>query len=398
VRILIIAEGDLGGALSGTERVVMGHATELIRRGHQVMVMAFGEDSPCTVGTIQGVPVRQYRMSFKAPWTTRRRLRRLPEGEMPDLLLAYQPFAAAGIPRSGSWREVPLCYVALATWEDEYAVRQGASRKPRPWVPIMMRLRGWIEEISLRRASRILVLSRFTQSCVQAAHPKVDGAFRVVPGGVDADRFRPVAERMAVRRVLGLPERNILLLTVRNLEPRMGLENLLRAYRLARAKHPDLTLAIGGKGPLDRTLRALAEELGVAPHVHFLGYIPDDVLPRYYQTADLFILPTTAHEGFGLVTVEALACGTPVLGTPVGATPEILGEVDAALLAYDASPEALAHGIDRWLARHDQDALRARCRAVAERRYSWVAVGQGLEQVFREAVGKTRGGGEWKER
>src|SRR5207249_11624167 len=60
----------------------------------------------------------------------------------------------------------------------------------------------------------------------------------------------------------------------------------------------------------------------------FLGFIPDETLPSYYHAADVFVLPTRELEGFGLVTVEALACGTPVLGTPVGATPEVLSGLE----------------------------------------------------------------------
>ena len=71
-------------------------------------------------------------------------------------------------------------------------------------------------------------------------------------------------------------------------------------------------------------------QLGLDKHVTFLGFVPDADLPRYYQAADVFVLPTRELEGFGLVTAEALACGTPVLGTPVGATPELLEPLDAA--------------------------------------------------------------------
>src|SRR5207249_11052699 len=81
----------------------------------------------------------------------------------------------------------------------------------------------------------------------------------------------------------------------------------------------------------------------------FLGFIPDETLPSYYHAADVFVLPTRELEGFGLVTVEALACGTPVLGTPVGATPEVLSGLDASLVFRGISAEIMAEDLLRFL-------------------------------------------------
>lgn len=83
----------------------------------------------------------------------------------------------------------------------------------------------------------------------------------------------------------------------------------------------------------------------------YLGFIPEEELPAYYQTADLFVLPTAELEGFGLVTIEALSCGTPVLATPLGANPEVLSALGAEFLCKDKTVEAIAECINRWLDR-----------------------------------------------
>ena len=119
---------------------------------------------------------------------------------------------------------------------------------------------------------------------------------------------------------MGLPEDKFILFTVRNLVPRMGLENLISAFEIVQSGRTDLLLIIGGEGPLEPALKEQTRQCGVEEFVRFVGYIPDEDLPSYYQMADLFILPTIELEGFGLVTVEALASGLPVLGTPVGGT------------------------------------------------------------------------------
>src|SRR5437667_11474023 len=104
----------------------------------------------------------------------------------------------------------------------------------------------------------------------------------------------------------------------------MGLDLLIRAMAILKRDRPEALLLIGGVGSVGQELESFSEALGLREQVRFLGFIPDEALPLYYQAADVFILATRELEGFGLVTVEALAGGTPVLGTAVGAAPEVL--------------------------------------------------------------------------
>src|SRR5207248_6833614 len=121
------------------------------------------------------------------------------------------------------------------------------------------------------------------------------------------------------------------------------------------SRRADAQLLIAGAGSRRADLEALARSLGIAEHVRFLGFVPDADLPLYYQAADCFVLPTRELEGFGLVTVEALACGTPVLGTPVGATPELLDPLDPSLILRGLAPETMAEDIRRYLEAEQQD-------------------------------------------
>ena len=125
----------------------------------------------------------------------------------------------------------------------------------------------------------------------------------------------------------------------------MGLDRLLLAMQTVVEKIPHALLIIGGRGPLKDQLSALVERLALTKHVHMAGFIPEDQLPRYYQMADLFVLPTQELEGFGMVTLEALASGLPVLGTPVGGTNEILPGLDRRLVLSDSNPQTMAQGI-----------------------------------------------------
>jgi glycosyltransferase involved in cell wall biosynthesis len=157
----------------------------------------------------------------------------------------------------------------------------------------------------------------------------------------------------------------------------MGVDIFLRALASLSVEHK--LGIIGGTGPLGNELQNQARRAGLENVVRFVGHIPEEQLPLYYQAADLFVLPTRAHEGFGLVTVEALACGTPVVATPVGASPEILAHLEASLLSESASAEALAEVMGRALSFATTQDFRERCRDYAERRYNWEFHIDGLE-------------------
>ena len=164
----------------------------------------------------------------------------------------------------------------------------------------------------------------------------------------------------------------------------MGIDRLLRALPLL--GRDDVTLVVAGTGSLAGELPRLAAELGVAERVLFLGRVADDArLADWYRAADLFVLPTSAYEGFGMATAEALASGTPVVGTAVGATPELLAPLDPRLVAASADPTALANAIGEALGFATTANFGARCRDYAERRFGTGSAVTAWEQALAEA-------------
>ena len=125
----------------------------------------------------------------------------------------------------------------------------------------------------------------------------------------------------------------------------MGLDNLIRAAALLRDRGVPFRLVIGGKGHQALYLQRLIDQLGLAEHVEMLGFIPDDELRRHLSCADLFVLPSRDLEGFGLVVLESMACGTPVLVSPIGGAREILGSLDPRFVLESVSPPDIADRI-----------------------------------------------------
>jgi glycosyltransferase involved in cell wall biosynthesis len=112
----------------------------------------------------------------------------------------------------------------------------------------------------------------------------------------------------------------------------MGIDILIRAAGRLAANGLRFVVAIGGAGVERKALESLRSELGLEEQVHFLGRVPDADLPELLRAADLIVVPSRSMEGFGISTIEGLACGTPVIATDSGASPEILGPIDPALL------------------------------------------------------------------
>ncbi len=242
------------------------------------------------------------------------------------------------------------------------------------------------EKACLRRADRIVVLSDFSREQLLSHYRFAGDKVQKIPGGVDLERFRPAQDRPSVRRGLGLPDGRPVLLTARRLVPRMGLENLIEAVAQVRTAFPDLLLVIAGRGRLEADLRALAAARGISDMVSFVGFVDDETLVKHYQSADLFVLPSLAFEGFGMVTLEALACGTPSVGTPIGATPEILRPLAPQLVLDGPDPVAIRRGLTavlEWLSDPvAAERLRTQCREYVAARYGWDRAVDALEDLF----------------
>src|SRR6266550_1811894 len=177
-----------------------------------------------------------------------------------------------------------------------------------------------------------------------------------IPPGVDTQRFVPVPEqeRPVIRRNLGLPEDGPLVVNVGRLVPRKGADVLIEAVARLRPTHPDLTLAVAGAGRDRQRLERLATRRR-AP-VRFLGRVADDRLPALYACADVFAAPNRARwggleqEGFGIVFVEAAACGIPQVAGYSGGAPEAVVDGETGLLVERPGiPSEVASALERLI-------------------------------------------------
>jgi phosphatidylinositol alpha-1,6-mannosyltransferase len=175
----------------------------------------------------------------------------------------------------------------------------------------------------LESADVVLPVSRFTASLLPQTE-RVRARLQVVSNGVASQRLSRL-DRAAFRARHRLEQARVLL-TVARLVPRKGIDSVLRCLPALCAQLADLHYVVAGDGPDAARLAALAEQLGVASRVHFLGRVEDAELGSCYAGCDAFVLATRAEpdsvEGFGLVLLEAAACGRAVVTTDAGGTAE----------------------------------------------------------------------------
>jgi glycosyltransferase involved in cell wall biosynthesis len=232
-------------------------------------------------------------------------------------------------------------------------------------------------------------LSEYTRKRFIDYFPFKKPRMRIIPGGTDTIKFCPLensSESDETKYRLDIPEGHKFLLTVRRLEARMGLDNLITAISEIVNRSPKLKfkLIIAGKGSLDKKLKSQVTLSGLDSHIHFTGFVSDDLLPKYYAAADIFIMPTTFIEGFGIATVEALSSGLPVFGTPIGGTTEILESIDSQLLFANADAKSMADKIE-WFLNNPNTvfAMKSKCRDAALKKYSWELVTNQFEEELR---------------
>jgi glycosyltransferase involved in cell wall biosynthesis len=216
--------------------------------------------------------------------------------------------------------------------------------------PVGLAVINRIEKKCLRRSGVTTALSQYTIDCIGKIHGKeIAKRMQLTPGWVDTSRFVPVEDRERAKLQLGWLTDLPILFTLRRLVSRMGLDRLLKATHRLLEEGLKFHLVIGGSGPLQGMLEEQARTLDVSNSVTFLGRVEDRLLPLAYAACDAFVLPTRALECFGLIALEALSAGRPVLATPVGAIPELIHKFDSSWLARSAGTEAIADLLRQYL-------------------------------------------------
>jgi L-malate glycosyltransferase len=234
--------------------------------------------------------------------------------------------------------------------------------------PAVNVFRRSLDLLTMVRIHRMVGVSEYVTNRNRNRFGLSNGRARTIYNGVDVRRFTPTSQRFDLHSAHAVPEaRTLNVATVAYLVKQKGIDHLIRA--VARARNRELRLIIGGDGPEQPNLAALASDLAIADRVEFLG-LRDDI-PSLLAAADIFVHPAIWEEAFGLTIVEAMALQRPVIATRIGAIPELIEHHRSGLLVEPGNADELAQALDLL---SEQPALRrhlaVNARARAEQQFT----------------------------
>ena len=263
----------------------------------------------------------------------------------------------------------------------------GAESRAEGASAISAMARTMSERLVYRRADAAIVLSTAFRDILTSRFGVAGDRVHVIPGGVEANRFAHHTPRFECRERLGWPLDRPIVLCVRRLVRRVGIDTLVEAALDVKRRVPTALILIAGTGPLREELEARIKTLSLGDTVRLLGFVRDEDLPIAYRAADLTVVPTASLEGFGLVTVESLASGTPCLVTPVGGLSEVVMPLAPQLVIRSTAAPDIADAISSALLGALPLPSSEACAAYARTNFDWPVIARRVRDVY---AGSTR--------
>ncbi len=370
-RVLMLGMGWFPSTVGGLDRYYRALFEQLPEASGVVIGPAEGAPAAIAAASRHDLPLARRLGSF---WLAARRGAR--GAEVVDAHFAL--YAAA--PLLLGPRRRPTVFHFHGPWADENAAAGDSSRVKRA-------LRATLERSVLRRADAHVVLSSAFRRVLVERHRVAPWKIDVWAPGVALERFTP-GDRPRARARLGIDPAAFVVVCARRLVARMGIDLLLDAWSQLEHELPEGSLLLLiGDGPLRETFAARAAQPPLAGRVRVMGRLSDEELIEAYRCADVAAVPSVAVEGFGLVVLEAAACGTPSIVSDVGGLPEAAAALDPSLVVAAGDTGAL--GARLRTAAHGALPTRAATRNYAER-FAWPAVAERHRALHRRLVAGSR--------
>jgi len=232
----------------------------------------------------------------------------------------------------------------------------------------------------LKYPHRIIAVSKAARAFIEHF---TETPVEIIPNGVDDAVFTPRREKEKIKEKFGIEGKVVLY--VSRMSYRKGPHVLLNAF----SQIDDAVLIMVGSGEMLPFLRAQAKFLKIENRVKFVGYVKNEILPEIFGMADVFVLPSITAEAFGIVILEAMASGLPVVATDVGGIPEIVKESKSGLLVPPGNELELRNAIQKLILDDDlRELLGSNGRKAVEERYSWNRVTEKIEKTYEDVISK----------
>ena len=209
----------------------------------------------------------------------------------------------------------------------------------------------------------------------------------VIPNGINIDEVTTKLTQEESRINLGLPLKTKIILFFGSLVPYKGPDILLKAFKVIKKEFPEVMLIFAGRGQMLKELQDMAQKFDLEDDVIFLGFVEEEKKALYYKSADIFCLPSTnMAESFGIVNLEAMASGIPIVGSNLGGIPDIVKEGENGLLAKPCDHQSLANAILRLLNDNDLSQEMGNNGRKMVEDYTWDKIAKETENLYKDIL------------
>ena len=368
-------------SIGGVQTSILELARRLVKKGLEVEIHASNMASAPQVEDLEGITVIRHTMLFRMLRATVNPaipvgIMKRKDADIIHVVSTYPTISDLGLFLARISRKP----VVLAHHFDGEGYGLLGCIFQKVYLPLFAKWVNWFATIAVSStrsyADTSPVLGRIRKPLV------------VIPNGVDLQRFNPSLDGREGRRRFNISEEARVLLFVGRLVPCKGLEYLIESVSKVLDEHKDVVLMIVGEGELKRELMALTRRMGLEKNVVFTGQVDGSMLPLCYAASDIFVLPSVSRlEAFGIVLIEAMASGKPVISTTIPGAREVVIPGETGLIVPPGDSESLANAMATLL-RNDKLRYEMGCRArsLAERKYDWTDVANQYLRVYEAAL------------
>ncbi len=373
--------------VGGIARHCDGLATSLARNGHGVHVVTLDFPGAPSYEEIDGVKI--YRTATE-----------LGHPNFLTWALLFNHFMEKKM--AGVGQKVDFDVVHVHDWLTAFA---GISFKHQMKKPLITTIHGTeigraqglhnpdsftidgIEWWTTYEANKIIATSGSMKAEIQGHFHLPQEKIEIIPNGIDPKKYNASVDQAAVRGRYGVSPHEKLVLCVGRLVPQKGIEYMIKAVPRIVGRYPEAKFIIVGEGWLRGHLEYVARSTGHQWKITFTGWIPDHELIALLNSADVLVVPSI-YEPFGIVALEGMAAGVPVIASDIGGLAEIVEHERTGILAYSRKPESIAWAVDRVLSDPDHSRwLVQNAREMVQKAYSWEAIAMRTAEVYKEVVG-----------
>ncbi|AEG18294.1 glycosyltransferase family 4 protein [Methanobacterium paludis] len=370
-------------AHGGTEMAAYNLAINMVNMGHEIDVFTTSIDSKDSLETYPHMKVHRYGTTMKiASANPSFKLIFKPLNHDVDIIHAHSPIPYSDIPALIYAKRKKVPFILTYQYDGQetggsFIRNAGVFLYNKVFINKVLDYADVIIATTNSYANESKFLKGYKDKIV------------VIPNGINIEEVTTSYSKEECRNKLKLPDNENLILFLGSLVPYKGPDILLKALHRVKKEIPDVKLILAGRGPMLTELEELSKKLGLDENIEFLGFVDESLKPLYFKASNVFCLPsTTMAESFGIVNLEAMASGIPIVSSKLGGIPDIVKDGENGLLVKPGDVEGLADALIYLLKNEDVRGKMGDDGLKKVKRYSWEKIAEETEKIYKKLLEK----------